>query len=50
LIVDAFYAGAIAAGGQDKGPPGIRTRYHPTYYAAYVLDPDGNNIEVVCQN
>ncbi|MCZ7865450.1 VOC family protein [Agrobacterium salinitolerans] len=49
-LVDAFYVGAIAAGGQDNGPPGIRTRYHPTYYAAYVLDPDGNNIEVVCQN
>lgn len=47
--VDAFHAAALAAGGRDNGPPGIRSRYHPTYYAAYVLDPDGNNIELVCQ-
>ncbi len=47
--VDAFHAVAVAAGGRDNGPPGIRIRYHPSYYAAYVLDPDGNNIEVVCQ-
>ncbi|MES1246603.1 MAG: VOC family protein [Actinomycetota bacterium] len=46
--VDAFYAAAIAAGGTDNGPPGIREHYHPTYYAAFVHDPDGNNVEVVC--
>jgi hypothetical protein len=44
--VDDFYA----AEERDNGPPGIRTRYHPSSYAAYVLDPEGNNIEVVCQN
>ncbi len=47
--VDAFYAAAIAAGGQDNGPPGIRAHYHPNYYAAFVRDPDGHNIEAVCQ-
>lgn len=47
--VDACYAAAIANGGTDNGGPGVRERYHPTYYAAYVLDPDGNNIEAVCQ-
>lgn len=47
--VDAFWKGAVHAGGVDNGPPGVRTRYHDHYYAAYVLDPDGNNIEVVCQ-
>jgi catechol 2,3-dioxygenase-like lactoylglutathione lyase family enzyme len=46
--VDAFYEAAMAAGGTDNGPPGLREHYHPTYYAAYVRDPDGNNIEVVC--
>jgi catechol 2,3-dioxygenase-like lactoylglutathione lyase family enzyme len=46
--VDAFYAAAIAAGGRDNGPPGIRAHYHPNYYGAFVLDPDGNNIEAVC--
>lgn len=46
--VDAFYAAAIAAGGKDNGGPGIRTEYSPTYYAAFVYDPDGNNIEAVC--
>lgn len=46
--VDAFYAAAIAAGGTDNGPPGIRAHYHPTYYGAFVLDPDGHNIEAVC--
>jgi catechol 2,3-dioxygenase-like lactoylglutathione lyase family enzyme len=45
--VDAFYAAALAAGGTDNGPPGLRW-YHPDYYGAYVLDPDGNNIEAVC--
>lgn len=46
--VDAFYAAAIAAGGKDNGAPGLRPHYHPDYYAAFVLDPDGNNIEAVC--
>jgi catechol 2,3-dioxygenase-like lactoylglutathione lyase family enzyme len=46
--VDAFYAAAMAAGGVDNGPPGLRAHYHPTYYAAFVLDPDGHNIEAVC--
>jgi catechol 2,3-dioxygenase-like lactoylglutathione lyase family enzyme len=46
--VDAFYAAAIKAGGMDNGPPGIRAHYHSDYYAAFVLDPDGHNIEVVC--
>jgi catechol 2,3-dioxygenase-like lactoylglutathione lyase family enzyme len=48
-VVDAFHAAALAAGGTDNGAPGIRERYHPNYYAAFVLDPDGNNIEAVCQ-
>jgi catechol 2,3-dioxygenase-like lactoylglutathione lyase family enzyme len=46
--VDAFYAAALAAGGRDNGPPGVRAHYHPTYYGAFVLDPDGHNIEAVC--
>lgn len=46
--VDAFYKAAMAAGGRDNGPPGIREYYHPNYYGAFVLDPDGNNIEAVC--
>lgn len=46
--VDAFYSAALAHGGRDNGPPGIRA-YHPGYYAAFVLDPDGNNIEAVYQ-
>ena len=46
--VDAFYRTAIASGGKDNGPPGLRPHYHPAYYAAFVLDPDGNNIEAVC--
>jgi catechol 2,3-dioxygenase-like lactoylglutathione lyase family enzyme len=45
--VQAFYAAAIAAGGKDNGPPGVRDRYHPSYYAAFVLDPDGNNLETM---
>jgi catechol 2,3-dioxygenase-like lactoylglutathione lyase family enzyme len=45
--VDAFYKAAIAAGGKDNGPPGIRSHYHANYYAAFVLDPEGNNIEAV---
>ena len=47
-MVDAFYAAAIAAGGTDNGPPGPRPIYHPSYYGAYVLDPDGHNVEAVC--
>lgn len=46
--VDAFYAAAIAAGARDNGAPGLRPHYHPTYYAAFVFDPDGHNIEAVC--
>ncbi|MDB5501550.1 MAG: Lactoylglutathione lyase and related lyase [Tardiphaga sp.] len=46
--VDAFYQAAIAAGGRDNGPPGLRAHYHPNYYGAFVLDPDGHNIEAVC--
>jgi predicted lactoylglutathione lyase len=46
--VDAFYEAAIAAGGKDNGAPGLRPRYHPNYYGAYVLDPDGHNLETVC--
>lgn len=45
--VNAFYEAAIAAGGQDFGAPGLRPQYHANYYAAYVLDPDGNDIEAV---
>ena len=48
--VDAFYAAALAAGGRDNGPPGLREHYHPTYYGAFVLDPDGHNIEAVCHH
>ena len=46
--VHAFHAAALAAGGTENGAPGLRTQYHPTYYGAFVLDPDGNNIEAVC--
>ena len=46
--VDAFYEAAMAAGGKDNGAPGLRPRYHPHYYGAFVLDPDGHNIEAVC--
>jgi catechol 2,3-dioxygenase-like lactoylglutathione lyase family enzyme len=46
--VDAFYRAALAAGARDNGPPGVRARYHPNYYAAFVLDLDGHNIEAVC--
>ena len=48
--VDAFHAAALAAGGRDNGAPGLRSHYHPTYYAAFVLDPDGNNVEAVCHS
>lgn len=46
--VDGFHAAALAAGGRDNGAPGLRPRYHADYYAAFVLDPDGYNIEAVC--
>ena len=46
--VDGFYEAAMAAGGKDNGAPGIRAQYHPTYYAAFVFDPDGINVEAVC--
>jgi catechol 2,3-dioxygenase-like lactoylglutathione lyase family enzyme len=46
--VDAFHAAALAAGGTDNGAPGLRPHYHPHYYGAFVLDPDGNNVEAVC--
>ena len=46
--IDRFYAAAMAAGGTDNGPPGIRAHYHPNYYGAFVKDPDGHNIEAVC--
>jgi catechol 2,3-dioxygenase-like lactoylglutathione lyase family enzyme len=46
--VDAFYRAAMAAGGKDNGPPGLRPNYHANYYAAFVIDPDGHNIELVC--
>jgi catechol 2,3-dioxygenase-like lactoylglutathione lyase family enzyme len=46
--VDAFHVAALRAGGRDNGPPGLRPHYHASYYAAFVLDPDGHNIEAVC--
>ena len=48
--VDAFYAAAMAAGAKDNGPPGVRAHYHPGYYGAFVLDPDGHNIEACCHD
>jgi catechol 2,3-dioxygenase-like lactoylglutathione lyase family enzyme len=45
--VDEFYKAALAAGGRDNGPPGLRKEYHPGYYGAFVLDPDGHNVEAV---
>jgi catechol 2,3-dioxygenase-like lactoylglutathione lyase family enzyme len=47
-VVDAFYNAALAAGGRSNGGPGPRPHYHADYYGAFVLDPDGHNIEVVC--
>ena len=47
-VVDAFHRAALAAGAKDNGPPGPRPHYHPGYYGAFVLDPDGYNIEAVC--
>ncbi len=49
-LVDAFYQAAMAAGGRDNGAPGLRPHYHPDYYGAFVLDPDGHNIEAVCHD
>lgn len=46
--VDAFYGAALAAGGKNNGAPGLRPKYHEHYYAAFVLDPDGYNVEAVC--
>ena len=46
--VDRFHADGLKAGGRDHGKPGLRTDYSPTYYAAFLLDPDGNNVEAVC--
>ena len=46
--VDAFHAAALEAGAKDNGGPGVREIYHPSYYGAFVLDPDGNNVEAVC--
>ena len=46
--VEEFHAAGLRAGGKDNGKPGVRKDYHPNYYAAFVLDPDGNNIEAVC--
>lgn len=46
--IEAFHSAALGSGGTDNGPPGLRLDYHPNYYAAFVLDPEGNNIEVVC--
>ena len=47
-VVDAFYRAALSAGGKDNGPPGLRPHYHEHYYGAFVLDPDGHNIEACC--
>ncbi len=46
--VEAFYRAAIAAGGKDNGAPGLRPQYHPNYYAAFIIGPDGHNLEAVC--
>lgn len=46
--VSAFHSVGISMGGRDNGPPGIRAHYHPNYFGAFVLDPDGHNIEAVC--
>jgi len=48
VAVAAFHAAALAAGGGDNGAPGLRPHYHPSYYSAFVLDPDGHNVEAVC--
>lgn len=46
--VESFHAVALSMGGRDNGEPGVRAHYHPDYYGAFVLDPDGNNVEAVC--
>ena len=46
--VEAFYRAALEAGGKDNGAPGLRPQYHANYYAAFVIGPDGHNIEAVC--
>ena len=48
-VVDVFHAEALAGGGRDNGKPGLRPHYHADYYGAFVLDPDGHNIEAVCR-
>jgi catechol 2,3-dioxygenase-like lactoylglutathione lyase family enzyme len=48
--VDAFHRAALAAGWKDNGAPGLRPQYHPNYYGAFVLDPDGHNVEAVCHH
>ena len=48
--IHAFHAAALAHGGRCNGPPGLRPHYHPSYYAAFVLDPDGNRLEAVCHD
>jgi len=48
--VDAFHAAALAAGATDNGKPGLRPEYHPHYYGAFALDPDGHNVEAVCHD
>ena len=48
--VRAFYEAAIGAGGADNGPPGLRPNYHPNYYGAFAIDPNGHNIEAVCHS
>ncbi len=48
--MDAFHAAALAAGGKDNGAPGLRPHYHETYYSAFVLDAEGNNVEAVCHS
>jgi catechol 2,3-dioxygenase-like lactoylglutathione lyase family enzyme len=47
--VDAFHQAALAAGGKDNGAPGLRPQYHPDYYAAFIIDPEGHNLETVCR-
>lgn len=47
-LVDAFYRAAMEAGGKDNGAPGLRPDYHENYYGAFVIDPEGNNVEAVC--
>jgi catechol 2,3-dioxygenase-like lactoylglutathione lyase family enzyme len=49
-LVDAFHAAALGAGGRENGGPGLRPHYHENYYGAFVLDPDGHNIEAVCHS